>query len=637
MRFIKSLLLFCLLLLSGQGLYASHMIGGDVTYRCLGGNRFEITLTLYQDCLYGEPAAIADDDPANYGIFENGGSFPLVAFGTVSSVSTEIVPPGFSNDCINNFPNTCMRKQTFVFEQELPASAAGYYIVYQRCCRNASINNIVAPGSIGVTYFATIPPYGNNVCPNNSAVFNNFPPQIICSNNPFVYDFSASDADGDSLSYALCAAHPGGAATDAAPSGESISPPPYPSVPYFPPYSADFPMSGFPPLQINATTGLMTVTPTAIGRFVVTVCVSEWRNGVLLNTLSRDVQFVVTNCSKAVVANIPQLSEEFNTYVVQCDGFDVNFINQSSGGMAYLWDFGVGGATSTEFEPTFTYPDTGTYTVKLLVNPGTTCSDSISRLVKVYPFFNTDFQRDGLLCPGDTISFTDLSTATYQPINRWQWSFGDGDSSTEQNPVHIYETGGEYDVQLISKSIKGCVDTSNQRVNITRFNPFAGNDTIIVLGYPYQLSASGGDMYSWTPTDYLDNPTISNPNVTFPYTGRYTYMVDIATETGCEGIDTINIWVVKDGGILVPSAFSPNGDGLNDVFKPIVIGFPRMEYFRVFNRWGQMVFATSNVNDGWDGTFDGKKADISTYFWDISVTGIDGQKVQKKGDVTLIR
>lgn len=637
MRLIKSLLLFCLLLLSGQGVYASHMIGGDVTYRCLGGNRFEITITLYQDCLSGIGQAIDADSPAYYGIFKGGGDYGLVASGTAYYSTTNIVPPEFSNDCITNFPNTCMSKETFVFQRELADRPEGYIIVYQRCCRNATISNLLSPGTTGVTYYARIPGFTDGQCPNNSAVFNNFPPQIICANNPLSYDFSATDSDGDSLSYRLCSALPGGTATTDKPQGFQMDSPPYPSVSYFPPFSAANPMFGFPPIQVDLLTGMLTVTPTTMGRFVVTVCVDEWRDGAIINTLSRDVQFVVTNCSKAVVANIPQLSEDFNTYVVQCDGLDVGFVNQSSGGMTYLWDFGVEGATSTEFEPTFTYPDTGTYTVKLVVNPGTTCSDSISRFVKVYPFFNTDFRQEGLLCPQDTISFTDLSTATYEPINRWQWSFGDGDSSTEQNPIHIYETGGEYDVTLISKSIKGCVDTSRQRVNITRFNPFAGNDTIIVLGYPYRLSASGGDMYSWMPTDYLDNPTIPNPNVTFPDTGRYTYMVDIATETGCEGIDTINIWVVKDGGILVPSAFSPNGDGLNDVFKPIVIGFPRMEYFRVFNRWGQMVFATSNVNDGWDGTFNGKTADISTYFWDISVTGIDGQKVQKKGDVTLIR
>jgi len=612
------------------------MIGGDVTYRCLGGNRFEITLTLYQDCLNGERYAIEEDDPAEYAIYQEGASTPFTS-GNVPSVTTEIVPPGFSNDCINNFPNTCLRKQVFRFVQELPPSPNGYYIVYQRCCRNAAINNIIAPGGVGVTYFARIPAFSDGQCPNNSAVFNNMPPQIICAANPFVYDFSATDPDADSLTYELCAAHPGGSMMDAIPTGGEISPPPYPSVPYFPPYSATMPMSGFPPLQINPTTGIMTVTPNMMGRFVVTVCANEWRDGAIINTLSRDVQFVVTNCSKAVVANIPQLSEEFNTYIVQCDGYEVKFQNLSTGGMTYFWDLGVPGATSTDFEPTYTYPDTGTYTVKLVVNPGTTCVDSITRLVKVYPTFNTDFTFDGTLCPEDTIQFTDQSTATYKPVNRWKWYFADGDSSELQNPYHVYAKGGDYNVKLISRSEKGCVDTAEHVLKIYPFAPFAGNDTIIVLGYPYQLNAVGGDFYSWEPPDYLSDPLSRTPSVSFPDTGRYTYRVKISTENGCKGSDTINIWVVKDGGILVPSAFSPNGDGVNDVFRPILIGYPRMNFFRIFNRWGQLVFSTSNVFEGWDGTINGQTADIGTFFWDISATDINGKKTQKKGDVILVR
>jgi hypothetical protein len=322
-----------------------------------------------------------------------------------------------------------MRKQVFKFTRTLPPNATGYYIVYERCCRNASINNIQSPGNVGVTYFATIPAFTHGVCPNSSAVFKNFPPQIICSNNPLVYDFSATDPDGDSLSYRLCAARPGGSTSDAKPFGNNMTTPVATSVSYMPPYSAATPMSGIPPLQINPVTGLMTGTPNTIGRFVVTVCVTEWKNGVAVNTVSRDVQFVVTNCSKSVVANIPELADEPNTFSVQCKGYTVKFVNNSIGGFSYYWTFGVPGGTSTEFEPTFTFPDTGTYLVSLVVNKGSTCPDSISRLVKVYPEFHTNFDWAGKLCPESPIQFNDLTTATYMPITSWAWSFGDGATS----------------------------------------------------------------------------------------------------------------------------------------------------------------------------------------------------------------
>ncbi len=618
---------------------ASHMVGGDVTYRCLGANNFEITITLFQDCLYGEPGALAQDNPAYYSIFRRGSS-ELVRADSVQAFSTEIVNPNFSNACINNYPNTCMRKQVFRFTVNLAPTTSGYTIIYERCCRNAAINNIVNPGNVGVTYFATIPPFTSGTCPNNSAVFKNFPPQIICSNNPFVYDFSATDADGDSLSYKFCPARPGGSTSDAKPFGIGMNPNPTgDSVNYLSPYSSVMPMSGIPPLQINPVTGLMTGTPSAVGRFVVTVCVTEWRNGVAINTISRDVQFVVTNCSKAVVANIPELADEPNTYTIECKGYTVHFVNQSTGGFSYLWDFGVPGATSTEFEPTFTYPDTGVYVVKLVVNAGSTCPDSISRIVKIYPYYAANFDWQGKMCPGEPIQFSDSSTATYPPVVSWSWSFGDGGTSNVQNPIHIYaKPGGPQQVTLTSKSKLGCKDAITKTLPLPYFDPFAGNDTIIVLGYAFNLNGTGSQFYQWIPTDYLSDPNIANPKVTFPDTGRYTYVLRGTNEEGCVALDTIEIWVVTYGQVFVPNAFSPNGDGINDVLMPRIVGYSRINYFHIYNRYGQQVYTSTNNNyPGWNGMYNGKVADVGTYFWVINVTAADGTKVTKKGDITLIR
>jgi len=637
---IRIFILFTILF-TGQNSFASHMIGGDVTYRCLGGNNFEITITLYQDCLYGEPQAIQEDDPVRYAIYQLGeGSGPLLfASGQQPSTTTEIVPPNFSNACINNFPQTCLRRQVFRFTRNLPPSSNGYYIIYQRCCRNASINNINDPGNIGVTYMATIPGFTSGNCPNNSAVFKSMPPQIICSNNPFVYDFSATDSDNDSLSYELCAARLGGSTSDPRPSGSGILPPPHAPVNYSGGYSATMPVAGIPPLQIDPVTGLMTGTPSAIGRFVVSVCVKEWRNGVVINTLSRDVQFVITNCSKAVVANIPELEDEPNTYTVMCKGYTVRFTNNSTGGFAYEWDFGVPGATSTEFEPTFTYPDTGTYVVTLVVNKGSTCPDSISRLVKVYPEFNGDFVWSGRLCPEEPVEFSDSSRATFPDVNYWRWSFGDGGTADVQNPVHTYaKPGGPQQVTLISRTELGCRDTVTKTLPMPFFNPFAGNDTIIVLGYNYNLNGTGSTYYKWSPADYLSDANIANPKAVFPDTGTYTYVLTGTNEEGCTATDTINIIVVSTGTIFVPNAFSPNGDGVNDVLMPRIVGYSEINYFHIFNRYGQQVFSSARDNyPGWDGLVNGKPADIGVFYYIIDLKDAEGKNVQQKGDITLIR
>ncbi len=636
-RYLTGFIVLLASLFAFSDAHATHIVGGEVTYKCLSTGRYEIRVDIYQDCLNGDPPAIAQDRPAIIAIFEGNGRRVILDDSVEYAFQPFRVPANFSNSCINNPPNTCLQKATFIKAYNLPANSTGYYVVYQRCCRNGSITNIIRPSEVGATYYAIIPPAGK-AC-NNSAIFKNYPPQIICINTPIFYDHSAIDPDGDSLSYEFCTAYDGGNANDAKPEPTSIA---FNSVPYIGPYSASRPMLGSPIISIDPVNGLITGTPTQTGRYVVTVCCNEWREGSLINTVKREFQFVVTNCSRAVVANIPQYSDEFNTYIVQCKSKTVHFDNLSTGGFAYNWDFGVAGSntdTSTRFEPSFTYPDTGTFFVKLVVNRGSTCPDSITRIVKVYPDYDADFSVGGIPCPKTPIPFTDQSTSTYKPINYWRWDFGDSTTSSEQNPSHSFDTGGIFHVVLISKNIKGCVDTARKDLDVERFIPYTGvrNDTIIVKDESIRWQATGGTQYTWTPGTYLNNPNISNPIGFYPNLGDITYIVHVRSDIGCEGNDTIKVTVVNQATLFVPSGFTPNGDGLNDVLRPIGIGYRNINYFRVYNRWGQQVFYTTYFGQGWDGSFAGKAQDAGTYFWQLSTTDRFGNEQKVKGDATLIR
>lgn len=612
---------------------ASHIVGGDITYKCLGNNDYQVTIEIYEDCLTGQQSAIQEDNPA-YLVIYTGANFQTpVQFDSIPLLDRPTVPANFSNQCINNYPNTCLYKATFTKKYHLNPSSTGYMIVYQRCCRNATILNIANPGSVGATYSCTIPPSQLAVC-NNSAVFKNYPPQIICLNNPLVYDHSATDADGDSLSYEFCTSYVGGSTNDAKPLPLA---PPYTPVNYISPFTATNPMGGFPQISIDPVTGLITGKPNIQGRFVVTVCCHEWRNGNMINTVTRDFQFVVTNCSRAVVADIPRLSTESNTYIVQCKSYNVSFLNSSTGGFAYFWDFGVPGATSTEFQPSYTYPDTGTYLVKLTVNEGSTCPDSTTVLVKVYPSFQGDFNVTGLHCPDAPLTFTDMSQSTYKPITFWKWDFGDQQSANTQNAVHAYSKGRTYKVTLTSGNYLGCADTVTKDVYVEDFKPFAGNDTIIVAGEMINFNASGGVEYTWTPATLLNTFMGPNPIGHYPDTGHYNYNVHIKSIEQCEGDDSIKVWVVAQPSYFVPSAFSPNGDGRNDLLRPIAIGYSANNYFRIFNRFGERVFESKDFSEGWDGNYKGEPADVGTYFWELSVTNRHAEKEFYKGDVTLIR
>lgn len=622
----------------------SHIVGGEFTYKYLGDtlvggvpyNKYQVSLSIYEDCQNGQPEAIAQDNPAYFGVFYAASGIPYQIDTNIFYASSVPVPANFSNACVTNIPPTCLLKKTFIKTYYLPPNSAGFVVSYQRCCRNNAVVNIIQPGDHGSTYFCYIPP-----APiiNNSAIFRNYPPQIICLNNPLYYDHSATDADGDSLSYAFCEALQGASDAD-------IKPIPTPpdfndTVQYInPPYSSSHPMTGFPPIQIDPLTGLITGTPNRAGRYLVTICCSEWRNGVLINVVKREFQFVVTDCSKVVVADIPQYSLDENTYIVDCEDYKVHFVNTSKGGFAYHWSFGVHNDafdTSNLKEPDFVYPDTGTFPVKLVVNPGSTCPDSIIRLVKIYPKFRAIFTDSGSQCPGALITFKDLSSSSIKPVTNWKWSFGDGDSSYAQNPTHNYLYGGTYNVTLISQNIKDCIDTTVKKVLIENFKPFAGYDTIIVKGEHIVFNAMGGIKYSWSPPAYLSDTNVYNPVGYYPDTGRYTYNVHVESAYGCTGDDTIKVTVVGQAAFFIPSAFSPNGDGLNDVFRPIAIGYKGLNYFKVFNRWGENVYLGTTLEVGWDGTYKNKQAEMGVYFWEIKFTDRFGKEGFLKGDVTLLR
>ncbi len=620
---------------------SSHIVGGDISYTCLGGSTYEFTVSIYRDCLPpsqggGNTSALLADDPAYLTIY-NGTSF--YSFDSVFAASSFTIPVDFTNECINNPPATCINRLQFKLIKNLPPSSQPYTMIYQRCCRNETINNIITPGTTGATYSCVIPP-SNIVC-NSSAVFNKYPPQIICINNPFVYDHSATDPDGDSLSYELCNAFKGADPSQPKPILIGGSIPSFGTVNYRSPFTSLIPMGGNPTLAINPKTGLITGTPNIQGRFVVNVCCSEWRNGVKINTESREFQFVVTNCSKAVIANIPQYSEEPNTYIVSCKSYKVDFVNQSSGGFRYFWDFGVigiGTDTSSDFQPTYTYPDTGTYVVKLVVNAGSTCPDSITRLVKVYPDFKADFDYKGLLCPEAEISFFDKSTSTVNNINFWNWNFDDGGTSVLQNPTHTFaNVSKNYQVTMISGNQFGCRDTAKLTLPIPDVNVFAGNDTIIVKNTPIVLNGTGAQDYTWSPPDFLSNTNTFNPVAVFSDTGKYVYYLQGITSNKCIGNDTLVITVANGPYLTVPNAFSPNGDGTNDFFKILAAGYKRLNSFKVYDRWGKQVFSTLDFRKGWDGYLNDRLCEIGTYFWIITATDMNGKSVSVKGDVTLLR
>lgn len=185
----------------------------------------------------------------------------------------------------------------------------------------------------------------------------------------------------------------------------------------------------------------------------------------------------------------------------------------------------------------------------------------------------------------------------------------------------------------------GCPKPVNAdfRVNVIKIIADAGpSDTSVVLNQPLQLTATGSTNYEWNPGTWLSDPNIYNP-VSTPL-NNITYTVKVSNSIGCFALDTINVkvyFVPPD--VYVPSAFTPTGDALNDLFRPVALGIRSLESFRVYNRWGELVYSTRIINQGWDGRWKGQPQNAGTYVWYVEATDYKGQKITKKGSVILIR
>lgn len=168
---------------------------------------------------------------------------------------------------------------------------------------------------------------------------------------------------------------------------------------------------------------------------------------------------------------------------------------------------------------------------------------------------------------------------------------------------------------------------------------FAGRDTAVVIGQELQFQATGGVRYEWSPAYNLSATDIANPvGVYSAEDERIRYTVLVYNEQNCVDSASVTVRVFKtEPQIFVPTGFTPNGDGQNDVVRPIAVGMTRIEYFRIYNRWGQLVFSTTINGKGWDGRINGKEQGTGVYVWIVKGTDFTGKVVSAKGTVTLIR
>jgi gliding motility-associated-like protein len=241
--------------------------------------------------------------------------------------------------------------------------------------------------------------------------------------------------------------------------------------------------------------------------------------------------------------------------------------------------------------------------------------------------------------PAFCVTSGDSAVLIVQPADSIQWlkdnSAITGATGTRLSVIQ----SGSYSALLFSD--EGCsISTRVEEIFVESPRP-AQNYPIqyAVINNPIQLqSRTFGTSVLWRPSTYLDNVNIVNPQFNSPLSDEeFIYTINITTATGCETVDTQIVKTIKEVKVYVPTAFTPNNDGLNDFLKPLMFGVKEMQYFRVYNRWGQLVYDMRGSQQGWNGSIAGQSQSTATFVWIFQGLGLDNKIYRQKGTVTVIR
>ncbi|MBC8035167.1 MAG: gliding motility-associated C-terminal domain-containing protein, partial [Chitinophagaceae bacterium] len=539
---MKRMLALLLTLCFFSSVKADHVTGGEMYYSFRGVTgteyNYSIVLKLFTDC----DSRRRVDDIITISVFSRySGAF--VRNVVVSKTNLENLNLTNPDPCITNPPTVCYQVSYFNVDLSLPGSTDGYVLTSQVNYRVNSLANLYSGYSnIGASYSAEIP--GTSPLAgapgNNSAVFTGSDLVVICEDHSFNYSFGAVDADGDKLVYSFCDAHNTGASGGG--NIQNPTPPPYSSLPYGPLFSGTAPLGS--KVKINSETGLITGVAPSEGKYVVTVCVQEIRNNVVIATQRKDIQIKIAPCSIAEASILPE-------YLLCKDTKTINLVNYSNSPLinAYQWKIEDASNTillnSTEPEVNYTFDNIGTYTVRLYINPGQACSDSAAAPVRVYPGFEPAIDFTGI-CAKKPTFFKDATTSVYGNVNSWQWEFGRpgaaNNTSTDKNPSYTYDANGNSNVMLIVGDDVGCKDTTYTQVAIVDKPPITlpFKDTLICIRDRVQLLASGSGNLSWGPTGSVDG-SIPNPVVSPDATTSYIVNLN---DNGCTNSDSLRVRVV---------------------------------------------------------------------------------------------
>jgi gliding motility-associated-like protein len=349
-------------------------------------------------------------------------------------------------------------------------------------------------------------------------------------------------------------------------------------------------------------------------------------------------------CTVAVNATATIVVNPLPTGIIQtpatnyiCDGIpQILTASTADNYQWYLDNAIINGATGSSYPATAA----GDYSVQLRTKEG--CVNNAANSVKLILYtrpvlgFIPDKQ-----CLDNPVTFINRSSFASSGNITWQWDLGDGNSASVFSPSHVYNAESMYTISLTANNTS-CPNLT-EKITAAYFieSPRPGvryPAITAVVNKPVTINARAfGAKYLWQPFTGLSNYTVQSPIAT-PAT-QQEYTVEITSAEGCVTTDTVLIKLFPGSEIYVPQGFTPNGDGQNDTFYPILVRTNKLNYFKVFNRWGNLVFQTNDATpaNGWNGKYNGTNQPAGTYTWIAEAVDADGNIIKRSGNVLLIR
>jgi len=366
-------------------------------------------------------------------------------------------------------------------------------------------------------------------------------------------------------------------------------------------------------------------------------------NGVYFATITQNGCSDTTQSTVFTIHPLPIADFTINKDVQCVTNNSFSFTNLTTVGdnatMNYTWQFSDGTTDPTP-SPTKTFATVGNFSVNLLATTVNGCTDNITKLVRTLTNGKPDFTWDSV-CTNRSGWFKNLSNENGAPSASYLWDFKNGDSSVLKTPLAvIYSTPGVYNVSLSIATI-GCETqpiTISKNVVVNQSTPaIRYPDITVVEGYTkyIHVRSNVGNIYNWQPQIQLSKYGENYP--LFTAVNDVRYLISITDQHTCLTIDTMQIFVLKKPGYYLPTAFTPNGDGLNDIVRPYVIGMKGLKSFSIYNRAGNLLFHTEKTGEGWDGKYNGEKQPPAVYVWMLEYFDSDNKVVLAKGTLTLVR